>query len=112
MHITMEAIGSGSPTCMMLELVHLNCDKSGQVRGAALGDAERVGAGAVHGAGAGCSIRMICWICRSRPSSVCHLGPRFSEGLGPSGSDAKRVELVDYKPKQARWLDVTARWLT
>jgi hypothetical protein len=43
------AIGSGSPACMMLELVHLNCDKSGQVRGAALGDAERVGAGAVHG---------------------------------------------------------------
>ena len=43
------AIGSGSPTCMMQELVHLNCDKSGQVRGAALGDAERVGAGAVHG---------------------------------------------------------------
>ena len=46
------AIGSGSPTCMMPELVQLNCDKSGQVRGALLGDAERVGAGAVHGGSA------------------------------------------------------------
>ena len=58
----------------------------------------------VHGRS---SLDSICWICRSRPSSVCHLGPRFSEGLGPSGSDAKLVRLVDYKPKQARWLDVT-----
>ena len=55
---------------------------------------------------------MICWICRSRPSSVCHLGPRFSEGLGPSDNDDKIVRLVDFKLQQARWLDVTSGWLT
>ena len=53
-------------------------------------------------------IRIICWICRSRPSSVCHLGPRFSEGLGPSGSDDKLVRLVDFKPQQARVLNISS----
>ena len=37
----------------------------------------------------------------------CQLSGSF-EGLGPSDRDVKTVRLVDFKLKQARWLDVTS----
>ena len=44
--------------------------------------------------------------CRTRPSSVSHLGPLRAWVLATG--TLKTARLVGFKPKQARWLDVTS----
>ena len=48
--------------------------------------------------------------CRTRPSSVSHLGPSRAWVLATG--TLKTARLVGLKPQQARWLDVTSRWST